>query len=152
MPKLNEISDPNERAAKINYVNELWAFWRDVRTQTLSRVTNYLFALNTGALVGSLTYVATKSPNPSIECSIWCFATGTLLSLFHATLDYYATESSFSSYRKNVDEFYENKIDWAVWVDRNQKRSKSDLLLHLLGWAGGITFIVGLIMGIPQIK
>ena len=151
MPKLNEIIEPNERAAKIGYVNELWAFWREVRVQTLTRITNYLFVLNTGALVGALTYVATKSPNPFIQCSIWCFATGTLLSLFHATLDYYVTESSFSSYRKDVGEFYESKIDWAVLVDRNQKRPGFDWLLHLL-WTGGISFIVGIVMGIPQIK
>ncbi|MDO9282446.1 MAG: hypothetical protein Q7T88_08710 [Methylotenera sp.] len=152
MAKLNEISDPNERAAKINYVNELWAFWREVRVQTLTRVTNYLFVLNTGALIGTLTYVATKSPNSSIRCSIWCFAVGTLLCLFHATVDYYLTESSFSSYRKNVGEFYESKIDWAVLEDRNQNRPGFDWLLHLLGWASGIVFIVGLVMGIPQIK
>jgi hypothetical protein len=152
MAKLNEISDPNERAAKISYVNELWAFWREVRVQTLTRVTNYLFALNTGALVGTLTYVATKSPNSSIRCSIWCFAAGTLLCLLHATVDYYLTESSFSSYRKDVGEFYESKIDWAVLVDRNQNRPGFDWLLHALGWASGIVFIVGLVMGIPQIK
>jgi len=152
MPKLNEISDPNERAAKINYVNELWAFWREVRVQTLTRITNYLFILNAGALLGALTYVASKSPNLPIQCSIWLFAAGILFSLLHATLDYYLTESSFSSYRKDVGEFYESKIDWAVLVDRNQKRPGFDWVLHALGWAGGIVFIVGLSMGIPQIR
>lgn len=152
MPKLHEITDPNERAAKIGYVNEMWAFWRDARVQTLTRITGYLFVLNTGSLLGALTYVASKSPNPPIQCSIWLFGAGTLFSLLHATLDYYLTESSFFSYGKDVDEFYENKIDWVVLIDRNQKRPGFDWLLHVLGWAGGIAFIVGLILGIPQIK
>lgn len=152
MPKLHEIHDPNERAVKIGYINELWAFWREARVQTLTKITGYLFVLNAGALLGALTYVATKSSNSSIHYSIWLFGAGTLLSLLHATLDYYLTESSFSSYRKDVEEFYENKIDWAVLVDRNEKRPGFDWLLHVLGWAGGIVFIVGLSIGIPQIK
>ena len=152
MAKWNEITDPNERASITNYIEELWAFWREVRAQTLTRITNYLFILNTGALLGTLTYVAAKSPNSSIQCSIWLFAAGTLLSLAHATLDYYVTESSFSSYRKYVGELYENKLDWAVLVDRNEKRPKFDWLLHILGWGSGIAFMVGLFIGIPQIQ
>ncbi|MES2244319.1 MAG: hypothetical protein V4639_15715 [Pseudomonadota bacterium] len=152
MTKLNEISDPNERASKLNYIKELWAFWREVRVQSLTRITNYLFILNTGALLGSLTYVASKSPNSSIQCAIWLFAAGTLCSLVHATLDYYVIEASFSSYKKEVGEFYGNKIDWAFLVEKNEKGSKFDWLLHVVGWAGGILFIVGLLIGIPQIR
>ncbi len=152
MAKLNEISDPHDRASKLNYVKELWGFWREVRAQALTRITNYLFILNTGALLGALTYVASKPHNSSIQCAIWLFAAGILCSLVHAALDYYATESSFSSYKKEVGEFYENKIDWAVLVERNEKRPKFDWLLHVVGWAGGILFIVGLFMGIPQIR
>lgn len=103
-------------------------------------------------MLGALTYVATKSSNSSIQYSIWLFGIGTSFSLLHATLDYYITESSFSSYRKDVREFYENKIGWAVLVDRNQKRPGFDWLLRMLGWAGGIVFIVGLAIDIPQIK
>lgn len=151
MAKLNEINDQSERASKANYINELWAFWREVRVQTLTRITNYLFVLNTGALLAALTYVASKSPNSSIQCSIWLFSAGIFFSVAHATLDYYLTESSFSSYRKDVDEFYESKIDWAVLVDRNEKRPLLDWLLHVLGWLGGIVFFVGLFLGISQI-
>lgn len=152
MPKLNEISDPNDRASKLNYVKELWGFWREVRAQALTRITNYLFILNTGALLGSLTYVASKPHNSSIQCAIWLFAAGILCSLVHAALDYYATESSFSSYKKEVREFYENKIDWAILVEKSQTQPRFDWVLHLFGWAGGILFIVGLYIGITQIR
>jgi hypothetical protein len=150
--KLNEISDPNDRASKLNYVKELWGFWREVRAQALTRITNYLFILNTGALLGSLTYVASKQPNSSIQCAIWLFAAGTLCSLVHATLDYYSTESYFSSYRKEVGQFYENKIDWAALVEKNEKRPRFDWVLHVVGWAGGMFFIFGMLIGVPQIR
>jgi len=151
MPKFNEITDPTDRAAKINYVNELWANWREVRIQTLKRITNYLFVLNTGALLASLTYVAAKQPNSYIHTSIWLFAGGTFLIVLHATLDYYVTENHFTTYRKNVNELFENKIEWVVFVDRHEKPVPYDRALHALGWLSGILFFAGLVLGVSQI-
>jgi hypothetical protein len=151
MIKFNEIADPSERASKVNYVNELWANWRETRQQTLKRITNYLFVLNTGALLAALTYVATKQANSYIHVSIWLFSAGTLLIVLHATLDYYASENGFTSYRKNVEELFGNKIEWAVFVDRNEKRGSYDWLLHTLGWLSALLFFVGLVVGISQV-
>jgi uncharacterized membrane protein len=141
MTKFNEIKDPSERSSKINYISE-----------TLTRITNYLFVLNTGALLATLTYVASKSTNTHIQYSIWLFSAGIFFSVTHATLDYYLTEASFNSYKKDVEELYENKLDWEVLIDRNERRPILDWLLHLLGWLGGMVFFIGLIVGICHIN
>jgi len=73
MTKLNQFTNPSEFERKIQYVNEVWFTWRETRLQTLSRITNYLFILNTGALLAALTYVAAKSANNGIQTSIWLF-------------------------------------------------------------------------------
>lgn len=151
MPKFNEIADPSERASKINYVNEIWANWRETRQQTLKRITNYLFVLNTGALLAALTFVATKGTNSYVHFSICLFSVGTFLIVLHATLDYYITESGFASYRKNVDELFGSKIEWVIFVDRIEKRSAYDWLLHTLGWVSGLLFFAGLVVGVRQI-
>ena len=151
MTKLNEIADTAEYNSKIQYVNKLWTFWSEARLQTLNRVTNYLFVLNAGALLASLTYVATKPINPSIKCSIWCFSVGIFCSVAHATIDYYVLESRFSNYRKDTDELYANKIHWEVFIDRSSKSTPFDYLLHMLGWVGGIVFFIGLVIGTLQI-
>jgi len=152
MTKFNEITNESERRSKQNYVKESWTSWRETRLQTLTRITNYLFVLNTGALIASLTYVATKPTTSDIQLSIWLFSLGTLFSVLHATLDYYITENCFSAYQKDVEQLYSNQIDWEVFVDRNEKRATFDWLLHLLGWLGGLVFFAGLILGIQQIK
>lgn len=151
MTKFNEITDHSERATKIDFVNELWANWREVRTQTLKRIASYLFLLNTGALLASLTYVATKQANSYIHLSIWLFSAGTFLSVLHATLDYYLTEYGFTRYQKDVEELYANKINWVVFVDRTRHHNPFDKLLHTLGWLGGIAFFTGLVIGVRQI-
>jgi hypothetical protein len=152
MTKFNEITDVSERASKVNYINELWYSWRDARTQTLLRVTNYLFVLNSGALLAALTYVASKPSNIYIQYSICFFSAGIFFSVLHAALDYYLTERGFSLYIKDIEELYENKIDWEVLIDRNANRPMLELLLHILGWLGGIVFFIGLIIGILHVS
>lgn len=151
MPKFNEITDPADHAAKINYVNELWGNWREARTQTLKRLTHYLFVLNTGALLASLTYVAAKQANSYIHASIRMFAGGTFLMVLHATLDYYVTETHFTAYQKNVRELFKNKMERAVFVDHNEKPLPYSRLPHALGWLSGILFFAGLVLRVSQI-
>lgn len=151
MTKLNEIKEMAQLEQKIRYVNEGWSAWRETRLQTLNRATNYLFVLNTGALLAALTYVATKGANDGILNSIWLFAFGIFCSVLHATLDYYLTETSFSAYRKDVTSLYEYKLDWEVFVDRNEHRPPLDWLLHVVGWLGGLAFFIGLVCGLQQI-
>ncbi len=151
MTKLNEIKDQALLESKIRYVNEVWSSWRAARLQSLNRINNYLFVINTGALLAALTYVATKGANDGVLISIWLFAFGTFCSVLHATLDYYLTETSFSSYRKDVASLYEHKLDWEVMVDRNEHRPPVDWLLHLVGWLGGLAFFIGLVYGLRQI-
>jgi len=152
MTKFNEIADESERRSKQNYVKESWTNWREIRLQTLTRITNYLFVLNTGALIAFLTYVAAKPTTSDIQLSIWLFSFGTFCSVMHATLDYYISENCFSSYQKDVEQLYSNQLDWEVFTDRNENRGTYDWLLHILGWAGGLVFFGGLILGVLQIK
>ena len=155
MTKLNEIKDLYDLNSKRNYSNEIRTFWRNCRDQTLTRVTNYLFILNSGALLAALTYVAAKIPNSKILCSIWLFAAGTFFSLAHAAIDYYITEFFYSSYEDDLGKFLRNEIDWETLIDQEQKRLSNqhiDWLLHFLGILSGAAFIFGTYIGISQIK
>jgi len=152
MTKLNEIKNEAELKSKFKFVDECWAGWREGRQLTLGRITNYLFTLNAGALLVALTYVAAKPSNADIQLSIWLFSFGILCSLLHAALDYYMTEGYFSAYRKDVEKLYGHEIGWETFVKRNESRDKYDWILHIFGWAGGISFFIALIIGILQIK
>lgn len=151
MTKLNEIADEIERQSKFNYVDELWTAWREARESALKRITNYLFVLNTGALLASLTYLASKEVNGCIHIAIYLFSAGILCSVLHATIDYYISESSFSSYQKDVEETYSSKMDWEEFLERNDKRWPNDWYMHLLGWLGGLLFFIGLGIGVFSI-
>lgn len=151
MTKLNEILDEAERKSKLNFVNECWVGWREARQSTLSRITNYLFLLNTGALFASLAYVTSQKTATGILLSISLFSIGVLLIILHATLEYYMCQKYFSDYRKDVESLYDNKLDWEVFVDRNKQRVNFEWVLHLFGWGSGVSFFVGLLNGILQV-
>jgi len=151
MTKLNDFKELAQLEPKIRYVNEGWSSWSETRLQALNRITNYLFVLNAGALLAALTYVATKNASDGILNAIWLFAFGVFCSALHAMLDYYLAESSFSAFRKDVADLYEHKLDWEVFVDRNEHRLPLDWLLHIVGWLGGSAFFIGLVYGLRQI-
>ncbi len=148
--KLKEMNS-NEFQSKISLVTEGWDNWNDTHLQTLNRITNYLFVLNTGGLLVSLTYIASKSINAGVQMSICSFSAGIIFSLSHAAFDYYFTERSFSAYRKDVNQLYQSTIDWEEFAKRNENRSSFDWLLHILGWFGGIAFLTGLFSGLSYL-
>lgn len=152
MTKWNEIGNSLEKQSKINFVDASWSNWYQTRQQTLSRITNYLFVLNTGGLIGSLTYVASKNANGDIQFTIKLFAFGILFSVLHAAVDYYSVEHGFSSYREKINLLYSNKLDWEELSKPHPIACKIECLLHFCGWVGAGLFFYGLYLGVNQIK
>lgn len=146
--KFNEIKNEVDRNGKNQYIRDCWTGHREGKLSTLSRITNYLFVLNSGALLASLAYVATKTNTTGVNTSIWLFSVGTLLISLHAVIDYYLCERFFKSFREDVNLFYKSALDWEVLVDRNSQQSKNDWVLHVLGWLSGFLFFGGLFNGI----
>jgi len=58
----------------------------------------------------------------------------------------------FTSYQRDVEELYSNKLDWDVFVDRNNNRVSYDWILYILGWTGALVFFGGLVIGVLQLK
>lgn len=149
--KYSHIQDPNVRRSKRDYIDSRWRGLQGVVTSALSRVLNYLFVLNSGGLLAALTYIATKPNTGGIYFSIWCFVAGIIFITIHAALDYYGCEGHFRGFRKDVDAFYKDEIDWEVMIDRDDRHGGHEWVLHLLGWLSGAVFLVGLCAGIYNI-
>ena len=92
-----------------DYIGARWGGLQSAVGSALSRVLNYLFVLNSGALLASLTYISTKPKTENLTVSIWLFVVGIIAILAHAALDYYATNSHFNSYREEVASFFQSQ-------------------------------------------
>lgn len=150
--KFKEFTDPNERSAKANYVSSRWRDHQGIVNSALATIVNYLFVLNSGALAAALAaalaYLATKTAPINLYAPVWCFSLGLVFITVRAALDYYISVAHFGGFRKDIDLFYKNELDWAVILDRDNRRGNWDWLLHLLGWSSGIVFFVGMWIGV----
>ena len=153
MKNFNQIEDKNLKNSLISHIEEQGARWDKIRSKTLDRINNYLFSLNAGALLASLTYVATKANSADIMLSICFFAIGIFFCLLHASIDYYSVELSITKYKQNVHSFYKNEIKWNDYLNKSLFYNKKlDLALHIIGWISGGSFVIALINGIAQLK
>jgi len=135
-----------------DYISARWGGLQCAVGSALSRVLNYLFVLNSGALLASLTYISTKPKTDILTVSIWCFVVGIIAILVHAAVDYYATDRHFNHYREDVDSFYQSQIDWEEMLKKDNKRSGCECLLHSLGWLSAGAFILGLLIGVCHLS
>jgi len=150
MTKFNEF-DEKERQSNIQYVDECWAMLRNAREGSLTRATNYLFVLNTGGLLASLSYIASDKGVADIRCSIIFFSLGIFFSALHAGIDYYSIEYRFSKYIENVNKLYRKELDWEDFIDDIDINKYINLFLHFLGLGGAIAFFVALGLGLCKL-
>jgi hypothetical protein len=149
--KYRDIQDANIRKARHDYIDSRWRGLQSVVSLSLTRILNYLFVLNSGGLLAALTYIATKTKTEKLYFSIWCFVAGVIFITVHATWDYYSCERHFQNWRKDVDVFFKSEIDWEVMIDRDDRHGSAEWLLHILGWASGVAFMIGLCVGIYSV-
>jgi len=145
--KYRDVRDVNEwenQQQTISNRRESLSSWR---SESLKRVTNYLFILNSGALWSSFAYLAKPEigMTPLLRGSITYFAMGTVLILIHAATDYYMSEHSLRAVDNTLSEYYRNKLDWNVVQTKIYASPKNALCIEAAGWGSGVAFVLGLI-------
>ena len=151
MTKFGEMADKQAKLAQA-YADELSEYLRQARQSSWQRVMTYLFALNAGSLLGSLTYVASeKTLTSDMRTAISFFALGFILLYVHAAIDYYASEFRLKDGTRYLQDFYRSTLDWEALLDKVETRRTYDTLLHCLGWGSAICGFSGLIFGVCAI-
>lgn len=150
--KFKEITDSKDSHPLDKYLASKWESLAEVLSSTLQRVMNYVFVLNSGALLATLTYIAAKQQvTRGVHFAIWGFVVGTILITVHAAADYYGCRNQLRRFRRDIDSFVKNEIDWEVLADRDNERRTGERIWHLLGWFSAVAFLIGLFVGIDSI-
>jgi len=121
--KYNDITDESYKKDVLSSISEHDTSLSEWRNSAVRRITNYLFILNTGGLLATISYVASTSKyGASMVLPLTLFSAGTLSVLGHAAIDYYTSEQDLGSYRKKVGRYYSDEIDWQeLWGDGDKK-------------------------------
>lgn len=150
--KYSEISEEADLRKKLLYIDENWSSGENWRQGSLKRITNYLFTLNSGGLLASLVYLASKEAPADVKVLIWCFLVGTVSITLHAVIDYYQSESELKKFNSDLDKFYSNSLAWEDLVKNKTANRSSDIPMHILGWIAGLSFFVGLFLTAGKIQ
>ena len=71
-----------------------------------------------------------------------------VLILIHAAWTYYDAEGTFGKYRRDVDGYFEEKLDWEALVAKDEERSSGGIWGHILGWSSGVCLAIALCCGV----
>ncbi len=147
--KYSDIADESYKKDVLNSIAEHDTSLSEWRNSAVRRITNYLFVLNTGGLLATISYAASTSKcGASMVLPVTLFSAGTLSVLAHAAIDYYTSEQNLSSYRKKFGRYYKDEIDWQeLWGNGEEKIDWLEVVLHLLGWGSALVFVFGLYCG-----
>jgi hypothetical protein len=132
MAKFSEIGVETRNNYKAA-IDEFSDLIRSARQESWKRVMNYLFALNAGSLAGALTYVASRTATSDMLTAIKCFTVGIILLYLHAAIDYYQSEFRQKDFFSDLTKFYEDDLDWDIFIQRTLKRKSHQAVLHIIG-------------------
>jgi hypothetical protein len=105
---------------------------------------NWIFAVHGGGIAGLLAFAASKGSSCSIKIGLGAFALGLILIVVYAVCMYYYEVYHFSRFRKDVEELFNNTIDWTEFSKRENARPDKYCVCEFLAWSSGLCALVGI--------
>jgi hypothetical protein len=136
-----KLSDDQKQRIETRWKN----YWEGV-TQAQHQILNWLFTMNTGGVAGVLAYAAAKSAGPAIITALVLFSTGLLCLIGHAACMYYAEVNAHRGYRKDLSEYYAEKISWDEFQGRDAKRPDRHPICEVLAWTSAVFGGLGIVL------
>jgi hypothetical protein len=103
-------------------------------------------------MVGCITYLATKTePNKGITEALRLFFVGLICIFLRAVVDYYSSLNLFGDFRKNVDSYYRNALDWERLIETKAKTKVTAFVAHTLGWLSALCCLAGIVLGMRSL-
>jgi len=102
-------------------ISEKWQRQDSWRTESLKTITGQLFTLNSGGVLGSLAYLATKGndqDSSSLFWVFWLFLSGTLLLVARSAYEYYVSEHQQTSLDNDISALRTDEIDRESFIQR----------------------------------
>lgn len=125
---------------KAQYIEERWSQLSDLEAASVAEAWKYLTLVNAGgatatiALMGAL---GTVKPEvlPTALAILTLFTVGLILVGIGRALSYYQTNRLFSQWRKDVETFYAQNLDFGNLLRNDNQRCETFLRCKKIYWA-----------------
>jgi hypothetical protein len=146
--------DPPEsqelRNHRIDYINQRWKQLHGLEKECADIAIKYLFLTNSGGAVTVLSFMGASEKARSSSgaiISLSCFVAGVILVGVFNTLRYYRVAKLFYSWKRDSEKYFDKKVEWPVLIQSDEKRSRTQILAHIIGHCSFIAFLAGCIFG-----
>ncbi|MDE2232022.1 MAG: hypothetical protein KGJ95_08180 [Candidatus Omnitrophica bacterium] len=133
----------------LDYINQRWAQLYNLTKEWSNTCIHYLFLANSGGAIAMLSFMGARGHVHVLV--VW----GLVVMLFGLVLvgilmatTYHRMFNLFSAWRKDVKEFFLNRISWEKLVQDDEDRAKVDIIDYFLGYGSFLSFIIGITLGI----
>lgn len=141
---------PEILKSRDKHINERWGELSSFYLKYSDEVIKYLFYVNaggTGTIIGFMGASEKARGSTFLLVSLCCFAVGLTSVGILRTILVHKIKALFDNWRKDVDQYYTQKIGYSTLNDRDGVRSESDFWAFFFGYVSGIAFIIGLLLG-----
>lgn len=133
----------------IDHINQRWSQLYHLQKEWADKAINFLFLTNSGGAIAMLGFIGTKGQVHTLV--VWGLGIMLLGIVFVGVLVacvYHQMTDLFNAWRKDVREYFFDRISWEKLSEDDNQRSKDPVLNLCLGYGSLGCFIVGIALGI----
>lgn len=136
------------RTIRNDTIQSRWSQLHALSKESGENAIKYLFAVNSGGSVATLTYLGSKiNSTIGIKISLMIFFFGLITVGILKAYTLHKHEGLFANYQKQVAKYYENQIGWSDLLKSDNDKVGSPIVPYIFGYISFACFIVGSIIG-----
>lgn len=140
---------PQQQREEANrYIGARWKNLYEVSKQAIDQVIRYLFLVNAGGAIAVLSFLGASADTrqlvaPKVALSL--FGMGVVLNGILLTMRVHQTEWLFAAWRRDVTDFYDDKVELKDLYSKDKIRSEGRYIIvnYLFGYLSFLCFVVG---------
>lgn len=141
---------PVERQQQINYINQRWGQLYSLEKEWSDRAVNFLFLTNSGGAIAMLSFIGATGGKEH-QLVVWglCIMLLGLMFLgFLIAMVYHQMSGLFESWRKDVKEFFADRISLEKLYEDDTARARNSLINLILAYSSFACFAIGIALGV----
>ena len=129
----------NQRSWQLYHLEKEWS----------DKAVNFLFLTNSGGAIAMLSFIGTKQQvNDLVVWGLGIMLMGLILVDILIACVYHQMTSLFNAWRRDVNEYFLDKISWEKLQEDDNRRSNDPIFNLCLGYSSLSCFIFGIALGI----
>jgi len=133
----------------VDQINQRWSQLYHLEKEWADKAVNFLFLTNSGGSIAMLGFIGSRQQvNALVVWGLGIMLLGLIFVGFLIAHGYHRIGGLFDAWRKDVREYFLDRISWEKLNEDDASRSKSSMMDLFLGYGSLLCFVLGIVLGI----